>query len=155
MIQDLKKILAPIDFSEHSFQALRGAHELARDVGAEMHLLHVVAPHHIFVPLPLTQDVEKTREMAREAAMVEQAEEELGRIKRDQLENSPKVVTAVTVGTPVAKILEYVSEHDIDLLVLSTHGRSGFQGVLIGSVTERLVRNAPCSVLVLRAPAQT
>ncbi len=53
MIQNVKKILTPIDFSVHSMEAMRGAMELAKDVGAEVHLMHVIAPHHHFLPLPL------------------------------------------------------------------------------------------------------
>jgi nucleotide-binding universal stress UspA family protein len=150
MIQNVKKILAPVDFSDFSMQALTGAWDLAKDTGAELHLLHVVAPHHNFLPLPLTLDAERAREIAREAAMVEQSEEELARIKKDQLENSKKVTTAATVGSPVAKIIEYVKQNGIDLIVMSTHGRTGGELLLIGSVTEKLVRLAPCAVLVLR-----
>lgn len=150
MIQNVKKILTPTDFSEYSFRAMAGAWQLAKDVGAELHLLHVVVPHHILAPLMLVQDVERTRERAWEAAMEEQAEEELARIKKDQLDNSAKVVTGVVVGPPVAKILEYASQNSIDLIALSSHGRSGLERLLIGSVAEKLVRSAPCSVLVLR-----
>lgn len=150
MIQNVKRILAPIDFSEYSMQALKGAWDLAHDTKADLHLLHVVAPHHSFLPLPLTLDVERAREIAREAAMVEQAEEELTRIKKDDLENSKKVTTAAVVGPPIAKIVEYVKQNSIDLIVISTHGRSGSELILIGSVTEKLVRLAPCAVLVLR-----
>ncbi|HSR58344.1 MAG TPA: universal stress protein [Candidatus Binataceae bacterium] len=150
MIQNVKKILAPIDFSDYSMQALKGAWDLSKDTGAELHLLHVVVPHHSFLPLPLTLDAERAREIAREAAMVEQAEEELARIRKDDLENSKKVTTAAIVGAPVAKIIEYVKQNSIDLIVMSTHGRSGSELILIGSVTEKLVRLAPCAVLVLR-----
>jgi len=75
---NVKKILAPIDFSELSMDAMRAAMELAKDVGAEVHLVHIVAPHHVFIPLPLATNAEQSRELAREAAMLEQAEEELG-----------------------------------------------------------------------------
>lgn len=154
MIHNVKKILAPIDFSEFSFEAMRGAWELAKDVGAELHLLHVVAPHTIFVPLLLTQDAESAREMAREASMMQQAEDELARIKKDQLENSPKVVTSAVVGAPVPKIIDYADNKAIDLILVSSHGRTGFNRMLIGSVAEKLVRGAPCSVLVLRVKAK-
>jgi len=153
MIQNVKKILSPIDFSEFSFQAMRSAWELASDVGAELHLLHVVVPHGIFVPLLLTRDAETAREMAREASMVQQADEELARIKKDQLDNSPKVFTSAVIGAPVAKIIDYAEQNAIDLVLISSHGRTGFNRMLIGSVAEKLVRGAPCSVLVLRARA--
>jgi universal stress protein A len=154
MIQNVKKVLAPIDFSEHSMEALRGAAELAKDVGAEVHLMHVIAPHHHFIPLPLATNAEQSRELAREASMIEQAEEELARIKKDDFGDSKKVFTFAVVGPPVQKLIEYAKEQGIDLIVMSTHGRTGVGHALIGSVTEKMVRNSPCSVLVLRARKQ-
>ncbi|MGD0117394.1 MAG: universal stress protein [Candidatus Binatus sp.] len=150
MIQNVKKILAPIDFSTHSMEALRGAMELAKDVGAEVHLMHVIAPHHHFIPLPLATNAEESRELVREAAMIEQAEEELARIKKDDFADSKKVFTFAVVGAPVQKLVDYAKEQEIDLIVMSTHGRTGGDHILVGSVTEKVVRNAPCSVLVFR-----
>jgi universal stress protein A len=157
MIANVKKILAPIDFSELSMEAMRGAMELAKDVGAEVHLVHVIAPHHTFVPLPLATNAEQSRELVREAAMLEQAEEELKRIKKDEFGGSKKVVTFAEVGHPVQKLLEYAKRNEIDLILLATHGRTGAEQILIGSVAEKIVRNAPCSVLVFRRrkPAAT
>lgn len=149
MIQNVKKVLAPVDFSAHSMRAMKSAWELAKQTGAELHLLHVVQPHHTYIPLPLTIDAERTREIAREAAMVEQAEEELMRIRKDEMENSDKVSIAAVVGQPVTKISEYASQNKIDLAVMSTHGRTGSDRLLIGSVTEKFVRHAQCAVLVL------
>ncbi len=149
MIHNVKKILAPVDFSPHSMSALKSAWELAKESGAELHLLHVVQPHHTYIPLPLTIDAERAREIAREAAMVEQAEEELTRIRKDEMENSTKVTIAAVVGQPVNTISEYANQNKIDLTVMSTHGRTGSERLLIGSVTEKFVRHAPCAVLVL------
>jgi len=142
MIQNVKKVLAPIDFSDHSTAALRDAWELARDVGAELHIVHVVAP--VFTI------IEQTRELARETAMQEQAEEELQRLKKDELGNSDKVTFSVEVGHPVAKLAEYAKENAVDLIAIASHGHSGSEHVLLGGLTEKLVRTAPCSVLVLR-----
>jgi universal stress protein A len=150
MIQNVKKILAPIDFSELSMVAMRGAMELAKDIGAEVHLVHVVAPHHTFIPLPLATNAEQSRELVREAAMVEQADEELSRIKRDEFGDSKRVFTFAVVGAPVQKLVEYATQNQIDLILISTHGRTGSEHMLIGSVTEKLTRYAPCSVLVFR-----
>jgi len=154
MIQNVKKILAPIDFSEHSMNAMRSAMEMAKDVGAEVHLVHVIAPHHHFIPLPLATNVEQSRELAREAAMIEQAEEELARIKKDEFGDSKKVLTFAVVGHPVQKLVDYAKEQSIDLIVMATHGRSGIEHTLIGGTTEKVVRNSPCSVLVIRARQQ-
>jgi universal stress protein A len=142
MIQNVKKVLAPLDFSEHSDEALRNAWELTNDVKGELHIVHVVG-HHFNI-------LEGTRETMRENAMEEQAEEELARLKKDELGNSNKVSTAVLVGPPAGKLVEYAKENSIDLIVLPAFGHSGAEYALIGGVTEKLVRNAPCSVLVLR-----
>ena len=142
MIQNVKKVLAPLDFSEHSAEALRNAWELTRDVNGELHIVHVVGQHFTIV--------EGSRELARETAMEEQAEEELARLKMDELGDSDKVTTAVIVGPPAAKLVEYAKQNDIDLIVLPAFGHSGAEYALIGGVTEKLVRNAPCSVLVLK-----
>lgn len=150
MIQNVKKILAPIDFSEISMEAMRGAMELAKDVGAEVHLAHVVTPHNHYIPLPLATNAEQSRELVREAAMMEQAEEELRRIKKDEFGDSAKVITLAAVGHPVQKLIDYAKENEIDLIVLATHGRSGAEHLLSGSVTEKIARTAPCSVLVFR-----
>jgi universal stress protein A len=150
MIQNVKKILAPIDFSPHSMEAMRAAMELAKDVGAEVHLVHVIAPHHTFIPLPLATSAEQSRELAREAAMLEQAEEELAHLKKDEFGDSNKVFTFAAVGHPVQKLVEYAKEQGIDLIVMATHGRSGIEHALLGGTTEKIVRTAPCSVLVIR-----
>ncbi len=143
MIQNVKKVMAPLDFSDHSAEALRNAWELTRDVNGELHIVHVVG-HHFNI-------LEGSRELMRETAMQEQAEEELARLKKDELGNSDKVTTAVLTGPPAAQLAQYARERNIDLIVLPAFGHSGSEYALIGGVTEKLVRNAPCSVLVLRA----
>jgi nucleotide-binding universal stress UspA family protein len=142
MIQNVTKILAPIDFSQYSMDAMRGAWELAQDVGAELHLVHVVAPYFTII--------ERSRELTRETAMVEQGEEVLLRLKKDEFGDSAKVSTAVLVGPPVAKLVEYAKQNKIDLIMLATHGHTGPEHVLIGSVAEKVARSAPCSVLIFR-----
>jgi len=148
MIHNVKKVLAPIDFSEPSMKAMASAWELVKEVEAdELHLLHVVTPHHLLSieALPVS-----SREIAREAAMIEQAEEELLRIKKADLEDSKKVVTATSVGSPAIKVGDYAREHGIDLIVLSTHGRTSGDGVLLGGTTEKVLRHASCAILVVR-----
>ena len=147
MIQNIKKIMAPIDFSASSMEGMRKAMELARSVDAEVHIVHVIAPHFSLVENVLNA------EQARESLMLEEAEEELARIKKDDLGNSKKVVTNAVIGPPVQRLCEYAKQQNIDLIVMSTHGRTGADFIMIGSVTEKLVRNAPCSVLVFRPRA--
>ncbi|HYB89598.1 MAG TPA: universal stress protein [Candidatus Binataceae bacterium] len=140
MIQQIKKILAPIDFSEYSMRAMRAAWELAKDLNAEMHVVHVVEPQLII----------SSRELARESSMLEQGEEELARIKKAEFADSDKVTTAVMVGPPVTTLADYANQQQISLIVMGTHGRTGGERLLMGSVSEKLARNAPCSVLIYR-----
>ncbi len=142
MIQEIRKVLAPIDFSEFSMDALRGASELAKEVGAQLHIVHIVAPHFALL--------EKSRELARESLMLDESEQELARIKREEYSNSDQVIVQAEVGPPVPKLVAYAKEHQIDLILLATHGRTGPQHIRIGSVAEKLARLAPCSVLVFR-----
>jgi universal stress protein A len=143
MIQNVKKVLAPIDFSENSKEGMRSAWELSSELGAEMHIVNVVAPHHTFFE-------QKSTEIAREASIAEGTEEELLRIKKTDFANSPKIVTAVLTGPPVVRLCEYAKENQIDLIMLATHGHTGNELLVIGSVAEKVTRYAPCSVLIYR-----
>jgi universal stress protein A len=102
----------------------------------------------------LATSAEQSRELAREAAMLEQAEEELAHLKKDEFGDSNKVFTFAVVGHPVQKLVDYAKEQSIDLIVMATHGRSGAEHILIGGTTEKMVRGAPCSVLVIRSRKQ-
>ena len=68
---------------------------------------------------------------------------------RDQLESNLKIASKITVGSLVEQPDDYVLANAIDLIVTSTHGRSGLRRVFVGSTAERIVRHAPCSVLVV------
>ena len=151
MFDKFNTLLSPVDFSSYSIEAATRAYELCRAVGGRLHMLHVVVPHHSLLPLiPLVADAERARELAREASLVEQAEAELARFKAERMENSPAVTTLALVGPPAARIREYAAQQNVDLIILATHGRTAVEHMLIGSVAEKLVRTAHCSVMVLR-----
>jgi nucleotide-binding universal stress UspA family protein len=82
--------------------------------------------------------------------LLEEAEDQLARIKKQRLENSTKVAVAALIGPPVPKVTDYAIQHGIDLILLSRHGRTGLVHMIIGSVAEKLTRYAPCAVMVLR-----
>jgi nucleotide-binding universal stress UspA family protein len=122
----VKQILFATDFSSGSEQAARIARDYARQLGARLHLLHVVWPAADPAPRPRLQAL---------AA-------ELGA--------DVPVVPAVESGMPVAdRIVDYAERHGVDLIVVGTHGRTGFSRALIGSVAERVVRTASCPVLTV------
>lgn len=140
---ELKRILAPTDFSEYSSEAIGYACALAEKFGAELHLLHVLEVHAGSTPvfaggLALTPRVQESREAA---------ETELKKVAPDR-----EAVRATVEGPAFLGIVRYAKENNIDLIVMGTHGRSGLAHVMIGSVAERVVRKAPCPVLTVRHP---
>jgi len=142
MIQ-INRILTPTDFSDCSGTAIDYACELGVRFEADVHLLHVVETPTLAVPSPGAPIPGNLLEEAEVAAAQELEEYGTGRA---ELEVSRRIVR----GTPFLEIIRYAKQNGIDLIVLGTHGRSGVEHVLIGSVAERVVRKAPCPVLVVR-----
>ncbi len=141
-----KKVLVGTDFSEPADAARRMAIELARRLGAELEIVHVEEPLPAYAfaegPLPnLPKLQEEVRSWA-ERELEEQAKEVRGA--------GVSVTTAVLLGTPANTIVERARNEGVDLIVAGTHGRTGLEHVLIGSVAERIVRHAPCPVLTVK-----
>ncbi len=141
----LSRILVPVDFSETCQMALNEAASLAARFGAELHLLHVVEDNsptvsEIALAYPVFQSY--VRELVA-----------TGQKQMDEMQTPDGValVRKVVVGDPISKINDYAAEHDVDLVVMGTHGRTGPAHWLMGSVAERVVRGAPCPVLVTPA----
>lgn len=138
-----ERILVTTDFSRFANSAVTYAHQLAEVVKAELHVLHVVRDLSEAVAEHGATGVfdTNTPEDARDAWLGELLGER-GTTNR---------VDAVRVGTDVAAtIAEYARKHDIDLIVMATHGRTGLTHALLGSVTENTLRQSPCPVLALR-----
>ena len=142
----LRRILVPIDFSETSHAALEEAADLASRFDAELHLLHVVENNsasvsEIALAYPIFQsyihDLVKTAAAQMDGLRLPAS---IARVPERK----------VVVGAPIDRINDYAAEHDIDLIVMGTHGRTGPSHWLMGSVAERVVRSAPCPVLVSR-----
>lgn len=149
MIQ-LQRVLWPTDFSELSLHGGRYARELARQFNAELHVVHVAAP-------PMAPDVSVTMPVDLpstygEEELLDAARAELSHILEDELSDVDRVVADVFFGEPARGICRYADEHEIELVVVCTHGRTGLRHVLIGSTTERVVQHAPCPVLVIKNP---
>jgi len=146
---DLRRILVPSDFSKFSEVALTYGSALAEKFGAELYLLHVVQDLSLFIPdavavaPPLVPPMDQFTAAAREAL------ERL--VHQSQLEHL-RVHGEIREGTPFYEIIRYAKELEIDLIVMGTHGHAGLAHVLLGSVTERVVRKAPCPVLTVRHP---
>ena len=143
----IKRILCPVDFSDSSDHAMRYAAALAGTFGAELTLLHVVAPVVSALPgetaLPDMLNMDEIVEACRE-----RLEQTVGTLAADGLTVQHKVVN----GVPFIEIIRYARDVKTDLIVMGTHGRTGLVHLLIGSVAERVVRKAPCPVLTVRHP---
>jgi len=144
----LKRILVPTDFSQHSEHAAEYALELARRYGVEeVHCIHVsdipadlLATSSYYVTEPSDQYIEQVRTESRKG---------LEEFARKNLAGAP-VKTAFIEGRPFVEIVRYARVNKIDLIVISTHGRTGLKHALFGSVAEKVVRKAPCPVLVVK-----
>ncbi len=146
---DIRHILAPTDFSDHSKRALGDALELAQTFGAKLSLLHVLEPSpYLGEFTPPTMGEELRGDLERQAGA------ELARALPEARQATVAVTRAVVTGSPALKIVETAEAEHVDLIVMATHGRTGLSHLLIGSVAERVVRTAPCPVLTIRPPAE-
>jgi len=135
----LQRILVPHDFSETSEAAVKYAVALAKNFGARLHLLHVGDQAR------LALDTEFP--LGLEGAVEDAVRERLLKILTPAEQADLKPEFAVRAGVPATEIIRYAKDHDVDLIVMGTHGR-GFVGhALMGSVAEKVVRTAPCPVL--------
>lgn len=143
----LKRVLLPTDFSSYSGAAVDHATSFAEKFGAELHLLHVVQDIITMVPEPGMAFPPPGDYMQE---LVQNAESALTKVLDPQWVQNHKVVRVVRQGTPFLEIVRYAREQEIDLIVMGTHGRSGLVHILLGSVTEKIIRKANCPVLTVR-----
>lgn len=132
-----KTILAPTDFSDLSAHGVRYACQLAKEMGAELIIFNVVV-------LDESNAVDK-REMA-------QHKKRLGEFVAEKVADACvglKMRQVVDAGQPFGAIVDGAEKERADLIVMSSHGRSGLSRMLIGSVTDKILRGSPCPVLVV------
>jgi nucleotide-binding universal stress UspA family protein len=149
MTMEIRHILAPTDFSELSQQGLKSALELAQVFGAKLSLLHVVEPP----PYPIEGIVPSQLGANLLDDLERQASNELAQMLLETQASKVDVTRRVVVGIPYRKIVEVAEEEKVDLIVMTTHGRTGLSHLVMGSVAERIVRTAPCPVLTIRPTA--
>jgi universal stress protein A len=142
----LQKILLPTDFSTYSAAATKYACELATRFDAQLHLLHTLEVHLASTP-DFAMGIDLPRYITESRAAAEKA---LAGVLDPKWAAGRAVIQAVLEGSPKAEIIKYARKENIDLIVLSTHGRTGLPHLIIGSVAESVVRTAPCPVLTVR-----
>jgi nucleotide-binding universal stress UspA family protein len=143
----IHKVLVPLDFSEYSKKALAYAVAFARQFGAKLTLINVIEPRvypvdTVIVPAAMEDSTTIAVDAARESM----------RSIRNSIDLPAGMVEEplVVVGRPWVEITHEAARLGTDLIIMATHGYTGLKHVYLGSVTERVVRHAPCPVLVVR-----
>ncbi len=144
---EFQRILVAVDFSEESRSALGCAAEMAARFGASLTLVHVVEPHFG----PPDADVPPLTGEQSDAAEFAEAKLELSALGEQMLGTCRVVETVVRAGLAFFEITEAAKALGADLIVVGTHGYTGLKRALLGSTAEKVVRHAPCPVLVARA----
>ncbi|HEY4271924.1 MAG TPA: universal stress protein [Candidatus Udaeobacter sp.] len=144
-VLNLKKILVPIDFSPMSKQAFQHALRFAEQFGCEIILLHVVEPESVIAGTPLATEVF----LQPEDDMIA-AEAELAALAASSRNRPNFVTSAVRTGHAPNEINKAAKDLNVDLIVIATHGFTSWRHLCIGATAERVVRTAPCPVLVVR-----
>jgi nucleotide-binding universal stress UspA family protein len=145
LIEELDRILVPIDFSEHSKHALRYAKQIAASYDARLQILHVVER----VIHPSFYALDKLHSSELMGSVKPRAKEALERFLEET--EGPELTAEVFVveGRAALDITECAKELESDLIVIATHGLTGIEHLLMGSVTEKVVRSAPCPVFTV------
>ena len=141
----IKIILVPVDFSSCSPEGLRYAIAFAKEFGAKIILLHVTYLGYVYsCEGTAIYDIPGLQKAARK-----NAERKMRELVRSVNFGPVKFETAFGDGSPALDICAFAKDHSVDLIITSTHGFTGLKHVLIGSITEQVVRHAPCSVLAV------
>jgi len=150
-----RKILCPTDFSEPSYEALKVANEMALQFSAELCLINIVhliptiaAP---IGPLGATAAPAVFNTQSYRDELEKYARKTLEKVIKERVSKDVRVRSIVAYGSAADEILRIADEEKVDLIVIATHGRTGFKHFIFGSVAEKVVRLSPHPVLSIRA----
>ncbi len=147
----IKNILCPTDFSDPSYEALKVADELAAHFGATLHITNVV-PLVPIVEAPIGVESAGFNVASYQQELEGQAQKSLKNLTEQKISRGVTAVTEVLIGNASGEVMRYASEKGIDMIVIATHGLSGWRRFISGSTTEQIVRQASCPVLTIRKP---
>jgi len=145
----LKKILCSIDFSECSTYALSYAIDLSAKEHASLYLIHVIETH-----ISDIGDIVKQIDLLLDDKQIDNLKMRLINLIPDNIRPNIHIEPIVEKGVPFVEIIRTAKDKQVDLIVMGTHGRTGLEHILIGSVAERVIQRAPCPVLSIRLPKQ-
>jgi len=143
----LKTVLVPTDFSDASESALRYGKAMAEAFGASLHVVHVMEDllAHAWAAEVYVSSMPQLRD-----EIEKESRQRLATLLTDADRKTFRVETALLAGNPFLEIIRYAKAHDVDLIVMGTHGRGPIAHMLLGSVAEKVVRKSPCPVLTVR-----
>lgn len=149
----MKKILVPVDFSKTAMLAAEVGADIARKSGAQLTLLHVVEE---IVGDSINVEGEVSADSGWEdklftVKLIEKAKKQLAKLQQDPKMEGVKIRTELRVGTPYHGMNAIIAEQKVDLVVMGTAGQSDMENMIIGSNTEKVVRNSHCPVLTVKA----
>lgn len=148
----LRHILCPFDFSEVSSHALDQATVLARQSGAQLTVLHVFLS---LMPTTGLDALDAATAQVIDPADLQELRDRVTVTCKPALDAGVSLKIVIVGGAPVPVILEHAASNAVDLIVMGTHGASGFQHLMLGSVTEKVLRKAACPVLTVPPRAHT
>jgi universal stress protein A len=144
-MKTFEKIMVPVDFAPHSVQALQRACDVAVHYSGAITLVHVHEP--MDYALPEGYVLYTAEQLSR---MNAELESQLHAAEREVQSMGIRVESRLLHGPAALEIVDFAERENIDLIVMGTHGRTGLRHVLMGSVAERVLRNAPCPVLTVK-----
>jgi nucleotide-binding universal stress UspA family protein len=140
------KILLPIDFSSSSYAALETATELAQQFKSELYLIHIIPM------LPIVTGTEFFAENAVLQRTRDHAEQQLAARVTALISQGVRARSHIEVGNDVAgSIMMVIEREQVDLIVISTHGMSGWHPIIFGSIAEKVIKLVQCPLLLLRS----
>ena len=148
----VKKILCPTDFSEPSYEAVNAAKELAIHFDAELILAHVLSPVPIYPASPMGTGTAMSPEIYDK--MEELAKESLLMTMKNRIPQDVNAHSVLLKGNASDEIIKHAEKEDVGLIVIGTHGLTGWRHLIFGSVAEKVVRQAGCPVLTIPAPSE-
>ena len=146
----ITKILCPTDFSEPSYKALETANELAKHFNAEIILIHILSPVFVYPATALAPGLSKVSEIS-DVDRDEMAYKSLSMTLKEKVSESIKSRSIMGKGNPAEEIVRSAREEKADLIVIGTHGFTGWRHLILGSVAEKVVRLASCPVITIPA----
>jgi universal stress protein A len=154
----IKKILAPADMSGLSIPGIRFAFELAQWQQSEVLIYNVLTVEETPFPQGSEEWVAKQTEVPKLKKVLDQRKKMLADFISKEfadLIGNTDIRQEVEIGTPYRRIVDKATAESVDIIVMSTHGRTGLAHMLIGSVTERVLRRASCPVLAVPVPRRS